>query len=166
MAFQLGGQTYAVNASGADITGFDPSRDRLDFGDISVHGLILGKLVDGTAVLVNPWQDSDYQRILDHNGNGISWNQLTLENFAPIGNEHLREDIGGVMSWELGIGPRDADTVYIRSQEYGVHERIENLDPQTQKLNFLYLGTRERLSLTDTDAGLLISVDPSSQSLL
>ncbi|KZR66261.1 glycosyl hydrolase family 18 protein [Prochlorococcus sp. MIT 1306] len=166
MAFQLGGQTYAVNASGADITGFDPSRDRLDFGDISVHGLILGKLVDGTAVLVNPWQDSDYQRILDHNGNGISWNQLTLENFAPVGNEHLREDIGGVMSWELGIGPRNADTVYIRSHEYGVHERLENFDPQTQKLNFLYLGTRERLSLTDTDEGLLISVDPSSQSLL
>ncbi|ABM78063.1 Hypothetical protein P9303_13161 [Prochlorococcus marinus str. MIT 9303] len=166
MAFELGGQTYAVNASGADITGFDPSRDRLDFGDISVHGLILGKLVDDTAVLVNPWQDSDYQRILDHNGNGINWNQLTLENFAPVGNEHLREDIGGVMSWELGIGPREADTVYIRSHEYGVHERVENFDPQTQKLNFLYLGTRERLSLTDTDEGLLISVDPSSQSLL
>ncbi len=65
MAFQLGGQTYTVNALGADITGFDPSRDRLDFGDISLHGLILGKLVDGTAVLVNPWQVSDYQRILD-----------------------------------------------------------------------------------------------------
>ena len=45
MAFQLGGKTFVVNASGADITGFDPSRDRLDFGDISVHGLILGRIV-------------------------------------------------------------------------------------------------------------------------
>ncbi len=166
MALQLGGETYAVNASGADITGFDPSRDRLDCGDISVHGLIFGKLADGTAVLVNPWQESDYQRILDNNGKRISWKQLTLDNFAPVGNEHLREDIGGVMSWELGIGPREADTVYIRSHEYDVHERVDNFDPQTQKLNFLYLGTRERLSVTDTDEGLLISVEPSLQSLL
>ena len=166
MALQPDGKTYSVNTSGADIIGFDPSRDRLDFGEISVHGLILGKLANGTAVIVNPWQKADYQRILDNNRNGISWNQLTLENIAPVGNEHLREDIGGVMSWDLGIGPRKADTVYIRSHEYDVHERVENFDPQTQKLNFLYLGTRERLTASDTDEGLLISVEPSTQSVL
>ena len=166
MALEPDGKTYSVNTSGADIIGFDPSRDRLDFGEISVHGLILGKLANGTAVIVNPWQKADYQRILDNNRNGISWNQLTLENIAPVGNEHLREDIGGVMSWDLGIGPRKADTVYIRSHEYDVHERVENFDPQTQKLNFLYLGTRERLTASDTDEGLLISVEPSTQSVL
>ena len=36
------GQTFEVNPSSEDIVGFDPRQDRLDFADISVHGLILG----------------------------------------------------------------------------------------------------------------------------
>ena len=63
MVLLSGGLDYAVNPSGPDIIDFDPARDRLDFGDTSVHGLILGKLADGSAVIVNPWQESDYQRI-------------------------------------------------------------------------------------------------------
>jgi chitinase len=166
-----GGVTYSVNPSGADIENFDPTRDKLDFGDTSVHGLILGKLSDGSAIIVNPWGTDDYQRILDSNGNALRWDQLSLDNFAPVGNEHLRADIGGVLSWELQVGPEaswpsEQRTVYIRSHEYGVQERIENFDPTTDKLNFLYLGTRERLTATDTDEGLLIAVEPSGQSVL
>ena len=52
MALLSGGSIFQVNPSSADITGFDPARDVLDFGDTSVHGLILGKLPDGTAILV------------------------------------------------------------------------------------------------------------------
>ena len=37
-----GGKIVAANPSGLDIVNFDPRRDSLDFGDISVHGLILG----------------------------------------------------------------------------------------------------------------------------
>ena len=55
MAFIGGGLDRVVGTSGV-ITGFDPLRDRLDFGDVSVHGMILGKLADGSAVIVNPWQ--------------------------------------------------------------------------------------------------------------
>ena len=165
------GNTYSVNPSGPDIENFDPTRDQLDFGDISVHGLILGKLADGSAAIVNPWGTDDYQRILDSNGNALRWDQLTLDNFAPVGNEHLRADIGGVLSWELQVGqeaywPNAQRTIYIRSHEYGVQERIENFDPTTDKLNFLYLGTRERISATDTDEGLLIAAEPSGQSVL
>ena len=165
------GNTYSVNPSGPDIENFDPTRDQLDFGDISVHGLILGKLADGSAAIVNPWGTDNYQRILDSNGNALRWDQLTLDNFAPVGNEHLRADIGGVLSWELQVGqeaywPNAQRTIYIRSHEYGVQERIENFDPTTDKLNFLYLGTRERISATDTDEGLLIAVEPSGQSVL
>lgn len=96
----------------------------------------------------------------------MSWADLSLDNFGIVGNEHLRQDIGAVLSWEQGIGDRNPNTIYLRSHEYGVHEVIENFDPTTQKLSFLYVGTRERLSVTDTAEGLLIQFAPSGQSLL
>mgnify|MGYP002876364567 FL=1 len=157
-------QVFDVNLTGGVVTmsDFDPLRgDQLDFGDISVHGLILGQLADGTAIITSPWSTSNYI-VLE----GVRWTDLTAANFVPVGNEHLRQDIGAVLSWEQDLGPRDSDTVYLRSHEYGVQERVENFDPQTQKLNFLYLGTRERLSVEDTSEGLLISTEPSGQSLL
>ena len=97
MVLLSGGLDYAVNPSGPDIIDFEPARDRLDFGDTSVHGLILGKLADGSAVIVNPWQESDYQRIFSSDGTALRWDQLTLNNIAPVGNEHLRADIGAVL---------------------------------------------------------------------
>jgi len=155
---------FRINLSGGvvRIDDFNPSRgDQLDFGDISVHGLILGQLGDGTAIITSPWSTSNYI-VLE----GVRWSDLTEANFVPVGNEHLRQDIGAVLSWEQDLGSRNSSTVYLRSHEYGVQERVENFDPQTQKLNFLYLGTRERLSVQDTDEGLLISTEPSGQSLL
>ena len=55
VSFDGGGVTYAVTSSGPDLQGFDPRKDVLDFGDVSVHGLILGTLSDGTAAIVNTW---------------------------------------------------------------------------------------------------------------
>ena len=157
-------QVFDINLTGgvSAIADFDPSRgDQLNFGDISVHGLILGQLADGTAIITSPWSTSNYI-VLE----GVRWAALTAANFVPVGNEHLRQDIGAVLSWEQDLGSRDSGTVFLRSHEYSVQERVENFDPQTQKLNFLYLGTRERLSVEDTSEGLLISTEPSGQSLL
>ena len=154
------GVTYLVNPAGSDITEFDPITDRLDFGEISVHGLILGSLPDGTAAIVNPWADQ-VQAL-----QGLRWSDLSLDNLGVVGNEHLRQDIGAVLSWEQGIGLRQSDTIYIRSHQFGVQEVINDFDPQTQKLSFLYTGTRERLSVVDTDQGLLIEFEPTKQSVL
>ena len=154
------GVTYQVNPAGSDITDFNSTTDSLDFGEISVHGLILGALPDGTAAIVNPWADQ-VQAL-----QGLSWSDLSLNNLGVVGNEHLRQDIGAVLSWEQAIGARDSETVYIRSHQFGVQEVIDDFDPQTQKLNFLYTGTRERLSVVDTDQGLLIQFEPTNQSVL
>ncbi len=162
MADFSGGVTYQVNPAGADIPKFDLINDRLDFGEISVHGLILGSLVDGTAVIVNPWADPVQTQALQ----GLRWSDLSLDNFGVVGNEHLRQDIGGVLSWEKGIGERDPNTIYVRSHQFGVEDVVSGFDPQTQKLSFLYLGTRERMSVLDSDQGLLISFQPSGQSVL
>ena len=154
------GVTYQVNPAGSDITDFNLTTDRLDFGEISVHGLILGSLPDGTAAIVNPWADQ-VQAL-----QGLRWSDLSLNNLGVVGNEHLRQDIGAVFSWEQGIGLRQSDTIYIRSHQFGVQEVINDFDPQTQKLSFLYTGTRERLSVVDTDQGLLIQFEPTNQSVL
>ena len=156
------GNVFTISPSSSDIVGFNPSTDRLDFGDVSVHNLIVGKTESGEVAIVNPWAWSPEYQVVS----GVAFSDLTAENFGVVVNEHLRQDIGGVLSWELGVGPRDANTVYVRSHEYGVQERIENFDPATTKLSFLYFGTRERLSVDDTDEGLLISVEPTGQSVL
>ena len=156
-----------------DITNFDPSSDQLDFGNISVHSLILGQEPDGTATIVYPWQPNQFQRILGVDGQGLQWSDLDESNFAPVGNEHLRGDIGGVFSWEKGIGPafdidnpdRDS-TVYIRSHERGRVTTIENFDPLTDKINFLYFGTRERLSVENEGSDLVISSEPIGQRFI
>ena len=154
------GVTYQVNPAGSDITDFNLTTDRLDFGEISVHGLILGSLPDGTAAIVNPWADQ-VQAL-----QGLRWSDLSLGNLGVVGNEHLRQDIGAVLSWEQNIAARKPGTVYVRSHQFGVQEVIDDFDPQTQKLSFLYTGTRERLSVVDTDQGLLIQFEPTNQSVL
>ena len=156
------GRVFVVNPAAADIVGFDPAVDRLDFGDVSVHNLIVAKLASGEVAIVNPWAWTPEYQVIQ----GVEFADLTAENFGIVQNEHLRQDIGGVLSWELGVGPRDPGTVYVRSHEYGVSQVIDGFDPATNKLSLVYFGTRERLSVSDTAAGLLISVEPTGQSVL
>ncbi|WP_168206347.1 hypothetical protein [Labrenzia sp. PHM005] len=157
-ASDLGGVKWAAEFGKDDIVGFNPAADQLDFGNASVHGLILNMTPNGEPIVDNPWGPD--MQILQ----GVQLADLTIESFGVVGNEHLRQDLGGVLSWEKGIGPRDGDTVYIRSHEYGQAEVINGFDPATQKISFLYFGTRERLSVEDTPNGMVISVLPSGQS--
>ena len=158
-ATDQGGVKYRADTNADDIVGFDVNSDQIDLGGTSVHGLIISKTPSGELALDSPW--SNALQIVT----GVQIDTLTMDNFAIVGNEHMRQDLGGVMSWELGVGPREADTVYVRSHEYGVQEIVNNFDPSTMKISFLYYGTRERLSVEDTDAGLVISTLPSGQSM-
>lgn len=151
---------YTVDPTGADIIGFNPAVDRLNFGGNSVHNLIVTKTSAGFVAITDPW--STQVQVLD----GIRFTDLTAANMGIVGNEHLRQDMGGVMSWERGLGPREAGTVYIRSHEAGLHTVIDDFDPATGTISFLYFGTRERLTVTDTPDGLLIAVQPTGQSFL
>ncbi|CAD0186985.1 hypothetical protein RUESEDTHA_03896 [Ruegeria sp. THAF57] len=154
-----GGLKYRADSNADDITGFRPGIDELDFGGTSVHGMIVTKSPAGEIVIDSPW--SDAAQIVQ----GVTFQDVTIDDFGIVGNEHLRQDMGGVISWEQGLGPRAADTVYVRSHEYGVHEVIDGFDPTTMKLSFLYFGTRERLTVEDSGEGLLISSLPTGQSI-
>ena len=156
---EAGGVSYRADTNADDITGFNPAIDQLDFGGTSVHGMIITKAPTGEIVIDSPW--SDAAQIVQ----GVTYDQVTIDTFGVVGNEHFRQDIGGVVSWELGIGPRETNTVYVRSHEYGVHEVVDGFDPTTDKISFLYFGTRERLSVEDSADGLVISSLPSGQSV-
>ncbi|WP_114994686.1 glycosyl hydrolase family 18 protein [Synechococcus sp. UW179A] len=165
--------TFVVGDFSQDIRGFDPAADNLDFGNVSVHSLILGQDENGFATIVFPWQPDQFQRILDTDGLGVRWSDLSADNFAPVANEHLRQDIGAVLSWENQTGPafNDGDpgsqnTVYIRSHEKDSITRIDNFDPLTDKINFLYFGTRERLEVENVGADLVISSEPNGQKFV
>ena len=165
--------TFTVGDFSQDILGFDPASDQLDFSDISVHSLIIGQDENGFATIVFPWQPDQYQRILGVEGQGIRWDELSEHNFAPVGNEHLRQDIGGVMSWESKIGPAFdsdnegiVDTVYMRSHEKNSVTRIDNFDPKVDKISFLYFGTRERLTVENVGSDLVISSEPLGQKFI
>ncbi|MEO1016262.1 MAG: hypothetical protein AAFY56_01010 [Pseudomonadota bacterium] len=157
-ATAAGGVKFRADTNADDIVAFDVAKDQLDFGDTSVHGMILTKTPAGEVAIDSPW--SDALQIVQ----GVGYQDLSIESFGIVGNEHFREDIGGVVSWELGIGPRDTDTVYIRSHEYGQSEVISDFNASTDKISFLYFGTRERLSVEDSDEGLVISSLPTGQS--
>ena len=165
--------TFAVGDFSQDIRGFDPANDKLDFGNVSVHSLILGQDANGFATIVFPWQPDQFQRILGTDGLGIRWSDLSADNFAPVANEHLRQDIGAVMSWENQTGPAfdnldssPQDTVYVRSHEKDSVTRIDNFNPLTDKINFLYFGTRERLKVENVGADLVISSEPNGQQFV
>ena len=153
-----GGLKYKADVNADDILDFDPAKDEIDFGNNSVHAMILTKLPSGEVAIDTPW--SSAIQVLQ----GVSYQDLSIENFGIVGNEHLRQDVGAVLSWELGIGPRAQDTVYIRSHEYEQHETIDAFDPATMKISFLYFGTREQLSVQETSEGLVIQSLPSGQS--
>ena len=165
--------TFAVGDFSQDIRGFDPAVDKLDFGNVSVHSLILGQDENGFATIVFPWQIDQFQRILGTDGLGVRWSDLSADNFGPVANEHLRQDIGAVLSWENKIGPAfsDADsgsqnTVYIRSHEKDSITRIDDFNPLTDKINFLYFGTRERLEVENVGTDLIISSEPNGQKFV
>ena len=164
---------FAIGDFSQDIRGFDASNDKLDFGSVSVHSLILGQDENGFATIVFPWQPDQFQRILDSDGLGIRWSDLSVDNFAPVANEHLRQDIGAVLSWENKTGPAFDDdgsstqnTVYIRSHQKESITRVDGFNPLTDKINFLYFGTRERLTVENVGADLLISSEPNGQQFL
>jgi hypothetical protein len=155
---EAGGRVFKADSNADDITDFDPAVDQLDFGGTSVHGMIVTKSPAGEIVIDSPW--SEAAQIVQ----GVTYQDVTIDSFGVVGNEHFRQDMGGVVSWEKGVGPRETDTVYIRSHEYGRTEVIDNFDPKSMKISFLYFGTRERLSVEDTADGLVISTLPSGQS--
>lgn len=151
------GTIYHITSSGADIVGFNPAKDKLNLGDVSVHNFIVVDTPEGVGFR-NPW--SGETAVLQ----GVSLSQLTVDSFTPVVNDHLRQDLSGALAWEQGITPK-ANTVYARSHEVGQIDRV-TFNAATGVVDFRYFGTREQLFMNDTPEGVVISNAGTGQALI
>ncbi|MCX6481773.1 MAG: cellulose binding domain-containing protein, partial [Mycobacterium sp.] len=151
------GSTFSVTASGPDIVGFNPAKDKLDLGDVSVHNFIVVDTPEGVGFR-SPWTGET--AVLQ----GVSLGQLTVDNFAPIINDHLRQDLSGALAWEHGITAAP-NTVYVRSHEVGQVNTVA-FNPVTDFVDFRYYGTREQIYMSDSPDGVIIGNAGTGQALI
>jgi hypothetical protein len=151
------GRIFQITSDGADITGFDPARDKLDLGPVTVHNGIIVDTPTGVGIM-NPWSGEVAVVV------GVSLGQLTIDNFVPIINDHLRECVSGALAWEHGIAAND-HTVYARSHEIGQIDRVA-FNPATDTVDFRYFGTREQIYMTNNPEGVVISNSGTGQALI
>ena len=159
--FVGGGQTYYVGQTSV-VTGFDPTRDVLDLGPNSIHNQIPIDTPDGFMML--HMFDSSLSLLVE----GVSLADLHPENFAPISDAHLQQDLSAVLAYENGTGLVRPNTVYIRSHEQGLEE-IVDFNPATDKISFFYLSVRgdgqRNFAVEDTVEGARFYNPLSGQSL-
>ncbi|SFJ09152.1 Calx-beta domain-containing protein [Albimonas pacifica] len=153
----MAGTVFQVVQGGGDVIGFDPSRDKLDLGDVSVHNFIVVDTPAG-AGFMDPW--SGETTVIQ----GVSLGQLTVDSFLPVINDHLRQCLAGALAWAHGIEPA-ANTIYARSHEPGRIDRVA-FDPETDVVDFRHYGTREQISMTDGAEGAVISNAGTGQTLI
>ena len=152
------GQIIQVNENAADVLNFDSAMDKIDFGNYSVHSMIITESSAGVSFR-SPWNSSAQTLV------GISLKDLSADNFLPIGNQHLREDVGGALAWSTGKAILKPNTVYARSHEVGKREVVD-FNPTTDKISFLYYGSRELLNIADSSEGVVFSNGATNQSLV
>ncbi|MBG6202113.1 hypothetical protein IWQ48_003256 [Labrenzia sp. EL_13] len=146
--FVGGGQTFTVGQA-AVISGFNPATDVLDLGSDSIHNQIPVDTPDGFMML--HMFDSSKSTLLE----GVSLGDLHPENFAPIVDAHLQQDLSAVLAYEDGTGLVRSNTVYVRSHEEGLVETV-SFNPETDKISFFYLSVRG-------DGGLNFSVEDTAE---
>ncbi|MEM0942304.1 MAG: cellulase family glycosylhydrolase [Pseudomonadota bacterium] len=159
--FVGGGQTYVVGQTSV-VTGFDPARDVLDLGPLSIHNQIPVDTADGFMML------HMFNAGLSTLVEGVWLADLHPENFAPIADAHLQQDLSAVLAYEDGSGFVRPNTVYIRSHEEGLVETVD-FNPATDKVSFFYLSVRGDSGLNfqveDTSAGARFFNPLTGQSL-
>ena len=156
-----GGQTYSVGQTSV-VTGFDPTRDVLDLGPNSIHNQIPVDTPQGFMML--HMFNSSQSLLLE----GVSLSDLHPENFAPIADAHLQQDLSAILAYEDGSGLVRPNTVYIRSHEEGLVETVD-FNPATDKISFFYLSVRgdgqRNFAVEDTAEGARFYNPLTGQSL-
>ncbi|MEM9216538.1 MAG: cellulose binding domain-containing protein, partial [Cyanobacteria bacterium P01_F01_bin.150] len=130
-----GGQIFYSDGTTQRITNFDPSKDKVDIGTDSIHNQIPIDTPDG-LVFQNMFNPSRSLTLV-----GVYLEDLSAENFNPIADAHLQQDLSAALAWENGTGYVRPNTVYIRSHEEGVQEAVD-FNPATDKISFFYLSVR------------------------
>lgn len=156
-----GGQTYYVGQTSV-VTDFDPATDVLDLGPDSIHNQIPVDTPDGFMLL--HMFNASKSLLLQ----GVHLADLHAENFAPISDAHLQQDLSAVLAYENGTGLVRPNTIYIRSHEQGLVETVD-FNPATDKISFFYLSVRgdgqRNFAVEDTAEGARFYNPLTGQSL-
>ncbi len=152
------GKTYTITSlSVADVVGFNPAVDVIDLGNANIHSFIIIDTPQGVG-FASPWNSETV--IIQ----GVRLADLTVDNFAYIDNNHLREALSGALAWENGPA-LEAHTVYMRSHEVGQVDKVA-FDPAVDVVSFKYYGSREQLSMADSAEGVVITDGTTGQKLV
>ena len=156
-----GGQTYFVGTTSV-VTDFDPAVDRLDLGSDSIHNQIPVDSAEG-LVFLHMFDDNKSTLV-----EGVYLEDLTADNFAPIADAHLQQDLSAALAYENGTGLVRENTVYVRSHEAGLEEVVD-FNPATDTISMFYLSVRGdsqlNFSVEETDAGVRFFSPITGQSL-
>ncbi len=159
--FVGGGTTYAVGQTTV-VSDFDPTRDVLDLGPNSIHNQFPVDTPDGFMML-NMF-NSGQSLLLE----GVFLKDLQPENFAPISDAHLQQDLRSVLSYVNGTGLVRPNSVYNRSHQEGLVETVD-FNPATDKISFFYLSVRgdglRNFAVEDTPEGARFFNPITGQSL-
>lgn len=130
-----GGILYVKDESNQiEVDGFDLTIDRIELGSQSIHNQIPIDTPEGLK-FHNLFNDN-YLLI-----KGIFMHQFATDNFYPIADAHLQQDLSACMAWENGSAFVRPNTVYIRSHEENNVEVVD-FNADTDKISFIYLSVR------------------------
>ena len=151
-----GGQTYTLDI-GSEVSGFDPSGDKIDLGLRSIHDHIPVQTENGFAMRFI-WNPNNPDFLIE----GVDIKDLQPENFASISDNHQRQDVSMVLAWEKGTAPVRSDAVYILGHQEGREQEI-SFDPQNQVLSMMYLNLRDNVTVEENAKGVTFTVLPTGQ---
>ncbi|MEM8507156.1 MAG: hypothetical protein AAF717_04965 [Bacteroidota bacterium] len=130
-----GGTLYVKDESTQVVVeGFDLEIDRIELGSQSIHNQIPIDTQEG--IKFDNLFNENYLLIKD-----VFMHQLATDNFYPIADAHLQQDLSACMAWENGNALVRPNTIYIRSHEENQVDFVD-FNPNTDKINFIYLSVR------------------------
>ncbi|MDJ0649480.1 MAG: glycoside hydrolase family 9 protein [Xenococcaceae cyanobacterium MO_188.B19] len=156
------GTVFKVDGTTQRITNFNLATDKVDLGPDSIHNQIAIDTPEG--IVFQNYHHLERSLTLV----GVSLKELKADNFTPIADAHLQQDLSAALAWENGEGFVRPNTVYVRSHEQNLPEEVE-FDPAKDKISFFYLSVRgdsqQNFTVEETSKGVRFYSPVTGQSI-
>ncbi|MGK7895671.1 MAG: glycoside hydrolase family 9 protein, partial [Xenococcus sp. (in: cyanobacteria)] len=157
-----GGRVFKQDGTTQRITNFNLATDKVDLGPDSIHNQIAIDTPEG--IVFQNYHHLERSLTLV----GVSLKDLKADNFTPIADAHLQQDLSAALAWENGEGFVRPNTIYIRSHEQNLQEEVE-FDPAKDKISFFYLSVRgdsqQNFAVEETTKGVRFYSPVTGQSI-
>ncbi len=143
------------------VENFNTAIDVIDLGPQSIHNQIPIDTSEGIK-FYNLFNDN-FLLI-----KGVNLKDLRPENFAPIVDAHLQQDLSAALAWEDGNALVRPNTIYVRSHEENLVESV-SFNLSTDKINMMYVSVRGdgelNFAVEETSSGVRFYSPITGQSL-